>query len=93
MGFCSGNVDKLTLFLLSFVAVISHTNVDLSIFIKLEYHFMPKFLDRLPQDSFIIDNGQDGIWVWVGKKATKKEREEALRNAQGFITKKGYPPQ
>lgn len=42
-------------------------------------------------DSFIIDNGQDGIWVWVGKKATKKEREEALRNAQGFITKKGYP--
>ncbi|MPC13488.1 Gelsolin [Portunus trituberculatus] len=44
-------------------------------------------------DSFIIDNGSDGIWVWVGKKATKKEREEALRNAQGFITKKGYAPQ
>lgn len=42
-------------------------------------------------DSFIIDNGQCGIWVWVGKKATKKEREEALRNAQGFVTKKGYP--
>lgn len=43
------------------------------------------------QDSYIIDNGQDGIWVWVGKKATQKEREEALRNAQGFVTKKGYP--
>ncbi|KAK8742675.1 hypothetical protein OTU49_001619 [Cherax quadricarinatus] len=44
------------------------------------------------KDSFIVDNGQDGIWVWVGKKATRKEREEALRNAQGFLTKKGYPP-
>ncbi|XP_063596642.1 advillin-like [Penaeus indicus] len=44
------------------------------------------------KDSFIVDNGQDGIWVWVGKKATQKERDEALRNAQGFVTKKGYPP-
>lgn len=43
------------------------------------------------KDSFIVDNGPDGIWVWVGKKATQKERDEALRNAQGFITKKGYP--
>uniref|UniRef100_A0A0P4WDJ1 HP domain-containing protein n=1 Tax=Scylla olivacea TaxID=85551 RepID=A0A0P4WDJ1_SCYOL len=48
--------------------------------------------DLDPNDSFIIDNGSDGIWVWVGKNATKKEREEALRNAQGFITKKGYAP-
>lgn len=47
--------------------------------------------DLNSNDSFIIDNGQDGIWVWVGKRASKKEREEALRNAQGFITKKGYP--
>ncbi|XP_069174423.1 villin-1 isoform X2 [Procambarus clarkii] len=43
------------------------------------------------KDSFIVDNGQDGVWVWIGKKATQKEREEALRNAQGFVTKKGYP--
>ncbi|XP_014681029.1 PREDICTED: villin-1-like isoform X2 [Priapulus caudatus] len=42
-------------------------------------------------DSFIIDNGAAGIWVWVGKEATKKERSEAMRNAQGFIKKKGYP--
>lgn len=54
---------------------------------------LDSFLECLVQDSFIIDNGSDGIWVWVGKKATKKEREEALRNAQGFITKKGYPAQ
>jgi len=47
--------------------------------------------DLNSNDSYIIDNGSDGVWVWVGKKATQKEREEALRNAQGFVTKKGYP--
>ena len=40
-------------------------------------------------DAFIIDNGQLGIWVWIGKKASKEERVEAMRNAQGFIKKKG----
>ena len=43
------------------------------------------------QDSFIVDNGPNGIWVWVGKKASPKERSEAMRNAQGYVTKKGYP--
>ncbi|KAK7083781.1 hypothetical protein SK128_018797, partial [Halocaridina rubra] len=47
--------------------------------------------DLKSNDSYIVDNGSQGIWVWVGKKASKKEREEALRNAQGFISKKGYP--
>ncbi|XP_076064195.1 advillin-like isoform X2 [Oratosquilla oratoria] len=42
-------------------------------------------------DSFIVDNGRDGIWVWVGKRATAKERQEAMRNAQGFVKKKEYP--
>lgn len=32
-----------------------------------------------------------GIWVWVGKKASEKERLEALRNARGFVKKKKYP--
>lgn len=41
-------------------------------------------------DSFIVDNGEQGIWVWVGRRATHKERAEAMRNAQGFIKKKGY---
>ncbi|XP_043224020.1 advillin-like [Amphibalanus amphitrite] len=43
-------------------------------------------------DSFIVDNGEQGIWVWVGKRASHKERAEAMRNAQGFIKKKGYAP-
>lgn len=43
------------------------------------------------QDSFIVDSGPAGIWVWVGCKASSKERTEAMRNAQGFVKKKGYP--
>jgi hypothetical protein len=45
--------------------------------------------DLLSKDSFIVDNGTFGIWVWVGKKASQTERTEAMRNAQGFIKKKG----
>ncbi|XP_013406709.1 advillin [Lingula anatina] len=41
-------------------------------------------------DSFIIDTGEAGLWVWNGKKATKKEKDEAMRNANGYIKKKGY---
>ena len=41
-------------------------------------------------DAFIVDNGKIGIWVWIGKKATRQERAEAMRNAQGFIKKKGW---
>lgn len=29
-----------------------------------------------------MDNAEAGIWVWVGKKASHKERTEAMRNAQ-----------
>ena len=40
-------------------------------------------------DSFIVDNGLLGIWVWIGKRATKQERTEAMANAQKFIKDKG----
>ena len=46
----------------------------------------------LGQDSYIVDNGEQGVWAWIGKKATPKERIEAMRNAQGFIRKKNYSP-
>ncbi|XP_065164723.1 LOW QUALITY PROTEIN: advillin [Atheta coriaria] len=42
-------------------------------------------------DVFIIDNGTNGIWVWVGRRASDKERVEAMRNARGFVKKKKYP--
>lgn len=43
------------------------------------------------KDSFIVDNGANGIWVWIGRLASAKERVEAIRNAHGFIVKKSYP--
>lgn len=42
-------------------------------------------------DSFIIDNGENGIWAWIGKNATKQEKAAAMRNAMGFLKKKGLP--
>ncbi|KAF2351874.1 Gelsolin-like domain [Trinorchestia longiramus] len=46
--------------------------------------------DLISSDAFIVDNGSNGIWVWIGKKASEKERQEAMRNALGFVAKKGY---
>ncbi|CAF1190371.1 unnamed protein product, partial [Didymodactylos carnosus] len=45
------------------------------------------------EDAYIVDNGPNGIWVWVGKRSNPKERREAMRNALGFLQKKGYPKQ
>ena len=41
--------------------------------------------DLVSEDAYLIDNGSFGIWVWIGKLASKDERIEAMRNAQGFI--------
>lgn len=45
------------------------------------------------QDVFIVDQGLEGVWAWVGKRASEKERSEALRNARGFVKKKKYSNQ
>ncbi|RZC39580.1 advillin [Asbolus verrucosus] len=47
--------------------------------------------DLEADDVFIVDQEINGIWVWVGKRASEKERGEALRNARGFVKKKKYP--
>jgi len=41
-------------------------------------------------DVFIVDNGEAGIWVWCGKKASKVERSEGMSNAMAFIGQRGY---
>ena len=48
--------------------------------------------DLTSDDSYLIDNGSFGIWVWIGKRASQGERREAMRNAQGFIKAKQYRP-
>ncbi|XP_011505575.1 PREDICTED: villin-like protein quail [Ceratosolen solmsi marchali] len=41
---------------------------------------------------FLLERGEAGVWAWVGKDASAKERLEAVRNARGFVKKKGYGP-
>ena len=48
--------------------------------------------DLKSDDSYLIDNGSFGIWVWIGKRASQGERREAMRNGQGFIKAKQYKP-
>ena len=48
-----------------------------------------KHSDLDSNDAFIVDNGILGIWVWIGRRATKQERTEAMANAQRFVKDKG----
>lgn len=51
----------------------------------------PIFRPDLASDSvFLLDRGEAGVWAWVGKSVDIKEKLEAVRNARGFIKKKGY---
>lgn len=40
---------------------------------------------------YIIDASFRGVWIWVGRKATKQERTDAMRHARGYVIKKNYP--
>ena len=53
-----------------------------------QYPLKMELLDT--NDAFILDTGS-GLFVWVGKGATKQERKGAWSNATKFITEKGYP--
>lgn len=42
------------------------------------------------RDCFILDTGS-GIYVWVGRSATAKEKSDAMSKAQEFLNSKKYP--
>ncbi|XP_068156937.1 gelsolin isoform X1 [Drosophila tropicalis] len=42
------------------------------------------------KDCFILDTGS-GIYVWVGRGATQKEKTDAMAKAQEFLSTKKYP--
>ncbi|XP_059828605.1 adseverin [Hypanus sabinus] len=47
----------------------------------------------LSEECFILDNGADKkIFVWKGKNANPEERKAAMKTAEDFIKKMGYPP-
>lgn len=55
-----------------------------------ENPFSPDML--LNEECFILDNGADRkIFVWKGKNANPEERKAAMKTAEGFIAKMGYP--
>ncbi|KAK9527712.1 hypothetical protein VZT92_014250 [Zoarces viviparus] len=42
-------------------------------------------------DCYIVDQRGSSVMVWKGKQASKKERQEALNRAVGYIKAKNYP--
>lgn len=42
-------------------------------------------------DCFILDTTDSNIFVWVGKKCTQKEKQEAMVKGQNFLTSQKYP--
>ena len=42
-------------------------------------------------DSFIVDNGSAGVWIWIGADATKRERSSGLKYGLELIKENGYP--
>ncbi|XP_043287700.1 villin-1 isoform X2 [Venturia canescens] len=53
----------------------------------------PIFRRDLTSDSvYLLDRGEAGVWAWVGRQVDAREQLEAVRNARGFVKKKGYSP-
>lgn len=49
--------------------------------------------DLDPNDAFLVSAGALGIWVWLGQKATKEERQSVMQLGEKFIRENGLPPQ
>ncbi|XP_072541708.1 villin-1 [Salminus brasiliensis] len=45
-----------------------------------------------PEDCYLLDQGGIRIFIWKGRKSSKKERSEALDKAEAYKKAKGYPP-
>jgi len=44
-----------------------------------------------PKDAYILDTGPNGIFGWVGKRASPQERSSAMKNAMKFAKDNNYP--
>lgn len=42
-------------------------------------------------DCFILETGGANLFIWIGKKCNKKEKDEAMVKAQNFLQTKSYP--
>lgn len=37
--------------------------------------------------AFIVDCAKKGVWIWLGRGSSTKDKSEAMRNARGFVRK------
>ncbi|KAJ8977326.1 hypothetical protein NQ317_018608, partial [Molorchus minor] len=44
-----------------------------------------------PKDCFILDTTDANLYVWIGKQCDDKEKNEAMRKADEFLTSKNHP--
>lgn len=42
-------------------------------------------------DCYILDTTDADLYVWIGKQCDERERKEAMRKADEFVTSKNYP--
>ncbi|XP_035204761.1 gelsolin, cytoplasmic-like [Stegodyphus dumicola] len=42
-------------------------------------------------DCYLLDGGVNGLFVWIGKNSSKRERVEAMNMANKYIEKHNYP--
>ncbi|KAG7476402.1 hypothetical protein MATL_G00082450 [Megalops atlanticus] len=70
---------------------VSNASGDMAIaLVAAENPFSQSALES--SDCFILDHGSDGkIFVWKGKEANMEERKAAMKAADEFIKKMGYP--
>lgn len=37
--------------------------------------------------AFIVDCTKEGVWIWLGRNCSVRDKSEAMRNARGFVRK------
>ena len=62
---------------------------------KLEIHLIKKgmlrYEDLAEDDAFIVEAGELGVWVWIGKGSTDQEKTGAMAVGESFIEEKQLP--
>eukprot|EP00092_Neocalanus_flemingeri_P027053 GFUD01029339.1.p1 GENE.GFUD01029339.1~~GFUD01029339.1.p1 ORF type:complete len:366 (+),score=109.53 GFUD01029339.1:74-1099(+) len=57
---------------------------------KLEFPLIKKgkltYSDLTEDDAFIVEAGDLGVWVWLGRRCSEQERAGAMAVGEGFIT-------
>ena len=47
--------------------------------------------DLKEDDSFVVNAGEFGIWIWLGRKSNQNERSQAIQTGISFLKKENLP--